>query len=57
MTHDELVPQFNDIEKKKLNSENLAKGFYIFTLGLAKKILIADMFGKLVSYGYEVTDT
>lgn len=57
VTHDELVPQFNDIEKKKLNSENLAKGFYIFTLGLAKKILIADMFGKLVSYGYEVTDT
>lgn len=56
VTHDELVPQFNDIEKKKLNSENLAKGFYIFTLGLAKKILIADMFGKLVSYGYDTVE-
>lgn len=57
VTHDELVPQFNDVEKKKLNSENLAKGIYIFSLGLAKKVLIADMFGKLVSYGYDTVDS
>lgn len=57
VTHDELVPQFLDKEKKRINFDNMARGIYIFTLGLAKKVLVADMFGKIVSYGYEVTDT
>lgn len=54
VTHDELVPQFMDLSKKKFNSENFARGIYIFTLGLAKKVLIADTFGRIVSYGYDV---
>ena len=53
VTHDELVPQFTDLSKKKFNSENFAKGIYIFTLGLAKKVLVADTFGRMVSYGYD----
>lgn len=57
VTHDELVPQFLDKSKKKIDFDNMAKGIYIFTLGLSKKVLVADMFGKLVSYGYEVADT
>ena len=56
VTHDELVPQFMDKEKKKFDSENMARGIYIFTIGLAKKILLADMFGKLVSHGYATVD-
>ena len=52
VTHDELVPQFMDEEKKKLNYDNLAKGFYIFTLGLAKKRLLADTFSDVVTYGF-----
>ncbi|MBE5892790.1 MAG: MBOAT family protein [Lachnospiraceae bacterium] len=56
VTHDELVPQFMDKGKKKFDSENMAQGIYMFTLGLAKKILLADMFGKLVSYGYATVD-
>lgn len=52
VTHDELVPQFLDTEKKKINWDNLAKGIYIFVLGLAKKVLIADTFGIAVNYGY-----
>ena len=52
VTHAELIPQFMDTEKKKLNWENLAKGIYLFTLGLSKKILIADTFGKVVDWGY-----
>lgn len=54
VTHDELVPQFLNKEKKKINFDNLASGIYIFTLGLAKKVLIADTFGNLVTYGYAV---
>ncbi|MBQ7765360.1 MAG: MBOAT family protein [Lachnospiraceae bacterium] len=53
VTHDELVPQFMDLSKKKFNSENFAKGIYIFTFGLAKKVLVADTFGRMVAYGYD----
>ena len=56
VSHDELLPQFLDNEKKKLNADNLAKGIYIFVIGLAKKVLIADVFGELVSYGYLIAD-
>lgn len=52
VTHDELVPQFLDREKKKLNMDNLAQGIYIFALGLAKKVLLADKFGGAVTYGF-----
>lgn len=52
VTHDELVPQFLDEKKKHPDAENIAQGIYIFALGLAKKVLLADSFGKIVSYGY-----
>lgn len=52
VTHDELVPQFMDKNKKKLNWENLSKGIYIFVLGLAKKVLIADVFGSAANWGF-----
>ena len=56
VTHDELVPQFMDKTKKKLDFDNLAMGIYIFVLGLAKKVLLADVFGQMVTYGYRFTD-
>lgn len=56
VTHDELVPQFLDKEKKRLDTDNLARGIYVFVIGLSKKVLIADVFGKLVSYGYGAVD-
>lgn len=52
VTHDELIPQFMDREKRKLNADNLAQGIYIFTFGLAKKVLLADTFGDVVTYGF-----
>ena len=48
VTHDEMAPQFADLSKKKFNSKNFAVGLYGFTLGLAKKVLIADALGLLV---------
>lgn len=57
VTHDELVPQFMDKEKKKFNFENFSKGVYIFALGLAKKILIADVFGSVVDLGFTQIST
>ena len=52
VTHDELIPQFLDNKKKKINFDNLAKGIYAFSIGLAKKVIIADTFGIAVNYGY-----
>lgn len=54
--HDELVPQMDDLEKKKINYDNLAKGIFAFSLGLAKKVLLADKFGVIVDYGYNNID-
>ena len=50
--HDELIPQFRDTKNSHLNYENLSKGIYAFSLGLAKKVLIADTFSKVVAIGY-----
>ena len=52
VTHDELIPQFMDKSKKQINWKNMAQGFYIFTLGLSKKVLIADFFGNAVNWAY-----
>lgn len=52
VTHDELVPQFGDLSKKKFNWDNFSSGLYIFVLGLAKKVLIADTFGIVANYGF-----
>lgn len=50
--HNELVPQFEDEKKKKIDFENLSKGFMAFSFGMAKKVLIADNFGNIVNYGF-----
>ncbi|MBO5870161.1 MAG: MBOAT family protein, partial [Clostridia bacterium] len=52
VTHDELVYQFSDDSKKNFNWDNFTKGLYGFVLGLSKKVLIADMLGNVVNYGY-----
>ncbi len=51
--HDELIPQLRDEKNHKINYENLSKGLYAFSLGLAKKVLIADTLSKIVTMGYE----
>ncbi len=50
--HDELIWQLRDERNHKINYENLAKGLYAFSLGLAKKVLIADTLSKIVTIGY-----
>jgi D-alanyl-lipoteichoic acid acyltransferase DltB (MBOAT superfamily) len=52
VTHDEMVPQLLDEQKRKLDFKNLSSGIYVFSMGLAKKVLIADIFGNAVNWGY-----
>ena len=50
--HQELLPMFRDMKMKPLNWERLAGGFYLFGMGLGKKALLADTFGRFVDWGY-----
>ena len=52
VTHDELIPQFADKSRRQINWDNMAKGLYIFVLGLSKKVLIADTFGNAANWGF-----
>ncbi|MBQ6719511.1 MAG: MBOAT family protein [Oscillospiraceae bacterium] len=60
VTHDELIPQFADLSKKVFRWDNFSSGLFLFVLGLSKKVLIADVFGNAVNWGFsniEVLDT
>ena len=50
---DEMLPQFQNNNNKHINFENLNKGFYMFTIGLAKKVLIADSIAPLANSGFD----
>lgn len=49
--HNEIIPQFRGA--KKWDWENAAIGFEFLTIGLFKKVIIADTFGLAVNWGYE----
>ena len=51
--HSELVPQMQDVKKKKISYDNLSQGLYALALGLGKKVLIADTLSKIVNVGYQ----
>lgn len=48
--YSEMIPQFEDEKNKKFNSENFSKGLMAFSFGLAKKVLIADVFAIAANY-------
>lgn len=41
--HAEVVPQFEDSNNYRLNKENVIRGIFLFSIGCAKKILLADV--------------
>lgn len=51
--HSDVIPQLRKEENKHLQYENMSKGIYAFSLGMAKKVLIADTLAKLVNIGYD----
>ena len=54
--HKEMMPQFRDKDKKRINYENISKGLFIFSIGLFKKVVIADSFSSYVSNGFDVQE-
>ncbi len=48
----EMIPQFNDVLRKKINYDHISRGLVSFSFGLAKKVLLADVLANYVDWGY-----
>ncbi len=48
----DFISQLNQDDRKKANLNNITTGIKIFSLGLIKKVLLADTFAKAVSWAY-----
>ncbi|MBQ7499970.1 MAG: MBOAT family protein [Clostridia bacterium] len=47
----EMMPQFLDPANRRVNPDNIAKGAYLFAMGLFKKLVIADTISAFVTFG------
>ncbi|MGI0406116.1 MBOAT family O-acyltransferase [Helicobacter himalayensis] len=58
--HKEMMPQFKTLQdslySKQTRKEYIAKGLFIFSLGLFKKIVIADSFAKWANAGFSAVE-
>lgn len=51
--HKEMMPQFKNIRNKTKNYKNIATGLFIFSIGLFKKVVIADTFAIWANAGFD----
>ena len=54
--HAEMMPQFANVRNKVKNYHNIALGLFIFSMGLFKKVAIADTFAVWATQGFDVAD-
>ena len=55
--HKEMMPQFMNVSNKVKNYRNIAMGLFIFSIGLFKKVVIADTFAVWATQGFDVAST
>lgn len=51
--HKEMMPQFANIRNKTINYKNVSIGLFIFSIGLFKKVVIADSFSTWSNAGFD----
>jgi len=51
--HKEMMPQFAKTSNKVIRYSNIAKGLFIFSIGLFKKVIIADTFAHWATLGFD----
>lgn len=54
--HKEMMPQFNTIKNKVMNYKNIVTGLFIFSIGLFKKVAIADTFSVWATNGFDIAE-
>jgi alginate O-acetyltransferase complex protein AlgI len=55
--HKEMMPQFANVRNKVKNYKNIAMGLFIFSIGLFKKVVIADTFSAWATQGFDLATT
>jgi len=55
--HKEMMPQFVNIRNKVKNYKNIALGLFIFSIGLFKKVVIADTFSIWSTTGFDIAES
>lgn len=55
--HKEMMPQFANLRTKVINYKNIALGLFIFSIGLFKKVVIADSFAVWANAGFDTATT
>lgn len=55
--YNEIIPQFKSPAALKPNYANIAKGSYIFFIGLFKKLVIADTLALIANKGFDASTT
>lgn len=51
--HREMMPQFSDSKNRVINYNNITLGLFIFSIGLFKKVVIADTFAIWATNGFD----
>jgi len=55
--HKEMMPQFVSMKNKVKNYKNIIAGLFIFSIGLFKKVIIADTFAIWATAGFDTATT
>ena len=55
--HKEMMPQFASVKNYAKNYKNIALGLFIFSIGLFKKVIIADTFAVWANAGFDTATT
>jgi alginate O-acetyltransferase complex protein AlgI len=51
--HKEMMPQFSNLHNRIINYKNISLGLYIFSIGLFKKVILADTFSVWATNGFD----
>jgi alginate O-acetyltransferase complex protein AlgI len=51
--HHETMPQFAEPERKRVNWDSIAAGLFLFSIGLFKKVFIADHLAGYATWGFD----
>jgi len=55
--HKEMMPQFDLLQGKVIRYKNLSAGIFLFSMGLFKKVVIADTFAQWANNGFATENT